>query len=287
MGVAASSTLSSSSSGAAAATTAALLLPYSSSASGQVTAHCFRLEPNDDLVPALQAAARQALHRSKNNSGSAFVLSAVGSLRDVTLRMANNSASSRRTDRKKETAVVDTKDEEGSNDICHWKECFEVVSLVGTFTRDAKHLHMSVSNAKGEAFGGHVIGGTVFTTLEVVIGTIDGVDFQREMDERTGYTELVVRQRKGSDVSPAPSAGVVMASDAQQETITPSLNTNNNNNSVAVGSLSHNLPTPTMKADRTQLPSSSRNKRRSDELGPIASPRKKRRTRDLHDDNQT
>jgi hypothetical protein len=49
----------------------------------------------------------------------------------------------------------------------------------------------SVSNVDGSTIGGYLMSGQVFTTLELVLGTIDGVDFDREHDPRTGYQELV------------------------------------------------------------------------------------------------
>jgi len=81
------------------------------------------------------------------------------------------------------------------NDVKEWKQRLEVVSLVGTFSRDGKHLHMTVSNENGDVFGGHLISGRVFTTLELVIGVIQNVDFTREHDNATGYNELVVNQK--------------------------------------------------------------------------------------------
>jgi uncharacterized protein len=57
----------------------------------------------------------------------------------------------------------------------------------------AKHLHITVSDGRGQAFGGHLVSGVVHTTLELVLGTIEGVAFRRELDPRTGYGELVVR----------------------------------------------------------------------------------------------
>ena len=50
----------------------------------------------------------------------------------------------------------------------------------------------SVSDASGKVWGGHVISGRIFTTLELVLGTIEGVGFRRRVDSRTGYRELVV-----------------------------------------------------------------------------------------------
>lgn len=142
--------------------------------SGILRAHAVRLLPGDDLVPALEAAALQCMEQSQ--SQSCFVLTAVGSLSQVTLRLANAKAKE-------------------DNPIQAWNECFEIVSLVGTFSKSTgKHLHMSVSNAKGETFGGHVMAGIVWTTLELVLGTIEGVAFERRMDESTGYLELEVNQ---------------------------------------------------------------------------------------------
>jgi uncharacterized protein len=53
---------------------------------------------------------------------------------------------------------------------------------------------MSVSDEHGNVFGGHVVSGTIYTTLELVLGVIPQVDFLREMDTSTGYRELIVVQ---------------------------------------------------------------------------------------------
>mmetsp|Transcript_22663 Transcript_22663/g.38532 ORF Transcript_22663/g.38532 Transcript_22663/m.38532 type:complete len:158 (-) Transcript_22663:1120-1593(-) len=145
------------------------------SGSGSVQAHCVRLPPGADLVPTLQECARQVL---KGERGSVFVMSAVGSLSEVTLRMAS----------------ANDDDRASGGHIRRWTECFEIVSLVGTFSLDAKHLHLSISNAQGETIGGHLVAGKIFTTLELVLGTIDGVVFERKHDEATGYRELVVSE---------------------------------------------------------------------------------------------
>jgi predicted DNA-binding protein with PD1-like motif len=145
--------------------------------SGTMNAHAIRLKPGEDLVLALESAAAQAMSRS--NSASAFVLSVVGSLESVTLRMANAC----RTGDTNSTA----------NEIKQWDERLEVISLGGTFSPNGKHLHMSVSDAKGNVFGGHLVSGRIFTTLELVLGTIQNVTFDRETDSSTGYKELVVR----------------------------------------------------------------------------------------------
>jgi predicted DNA-binding protein with PD1-like motif len=87
-------------------------------------AHALRWGPGTDVVPSLLEAV--ATVQASNGSASACVVTAVGSLSQVTLRMANAS----RTDG-------------GSNEIRTWEERLEIVSLVGTFASDGtKHLHM-------------------------------------------------------------------------------------------------------------------------------------------------
>ena len=51
----------------------------------------------------------------------------------------------------------------------------------------------SVSRRDGTVVGGHVMAGRIFTTLELVVGTLPGVHFCRETDDATGFDELVVR----------------------------------------------------------------------------------------------
>ena len=68
--------------------------------------------------------------------------------------------------------------------------------MVGTLNRDA-HLHVCLSDAEGRTVGGHVMGDLeVFTTAEVVVGDAVDLQFTREMDERTGFPELVVQAQK-------------------------------------------------------------------------------------------
>jgi len=83
--------------------------------------------------------------------------------------------------------------------VMHLSGRFEIVSLVGTLNEDA-HLHVSLSDAEGNTVGGHVLGDLeVFTTAEVVIGDAVDLLFTREMDEQTGFPELVVHPRLETD----------------------------------------------------------------------------------------
>ncbi|GAX10086.1 hypothetical protein FisN_2Lh355 [Fistulifera solaris] len=130
--------------------------------SGPMKAHAVRLEPGDDLVSSLQ---RVANDLSQNNC---FVISAVGSLSGVTLRMANATA-------------------QGSGTIRTWNENMEILSMVGTFAQHDKHLHLCLSDATGATVGGHLVSGTVYTTLELVLGTIGGIRFERALDQRNWF----------------------------------------------------------------------------------------------------
>jgi uncharacterized protein len=111
----------------------------------------------------------------------------VGSLQDVTLRLAN---ASRLDD------VGKNQNENIINDIKRYNNLrFEIVSLTGTFSRDdGCHVHIALADSEGKAVGGHFIDGIVFTTCELVLGTANAVEFVRNMDKETGYNELEVRQ---------------------------------------------------------------------------------------------
>ena len=70
-----------------------------------------------------------------------------------------------------------------------FKGYYEITSLTGTInTMNGEyyaHLHMSVGNEKGEAFGGHLNRAVVSATCEMVITVIDG-NVDRVYDEETG-----------------------------------------------------------------------------------------------------
>ena len=120
------------------------------------------------------------------NMRAACMVTCVGSLRKATLRMANASK------------APDGGNASGSgNEVVTRSERFEIVSLVGTFAEDGRcHLHASLSDANGQLWGGHVVGGMeVFTTAEVVLAECSGLAFTREHDAQTGYDELVVHER--------------------------------------------------------------------------------------------
>jgi len=130
-----------------------------------------RLSPGDDLRAAIEAAVRAADCRA------AFVISGIGSLSGAGLRFAG-AAQPRRF----------------SGDI-------EILSLAGSIafdgTHSSSHLHMALSTASGEVFGGHVMPGcTVRTTAEILLALLPEWAFSRTPDAATGYQELVVRARE-------------------------------------------------------------------------------------------
>jgi len=100
------------------------------------------------------------------------VLSAVGSTKSITLRTADASAH--------------------KNPLRTWDKPMEIVSMTGTVSDNGKHLHVSVSDETGSVFGGHLVSGTIHTTLELVLGSIEGVVFHRKHDDETGYKELEI-----------------------------------------------------------------------------------------------
>ena len=98
---------------------------------------------------------------------AAFVASAVGSLKVIALRFADQ----------QDTFVKTAK--------------YEIVALSGLLSSEGVHLHLAAADGKGQTLGGHLQEGSlVYTTLEVVLGLPDGTQYQRRQDSRTGYREL-------------------------------------------------------------------------------------------------
>ncbi|GAB3836579.1 PPC domain-containing DNA-binding protein [Hymenobacter jeollabukensis] len=140
-------------------------------AAPEVTAHAsrmhtltLRLRPGQDLRQQLTALTQQQHLRA------AAVLTCVGSLTQVTLRLANQ-----------EGPTV-------------YRGHFEIVSLVGTLAESGSHLHLSVADSTGRTIGGHLLdGNVVYTTAELVLGVLEDVEFGREADPTFGYRELAVK----------------------------------------------------------------------------------------------
>ena len=128
--------------------------------------HALRLSPGADLKSSLQTYARE------QQLQAGVILTCVGSLTDVHLRLANQ--------------------EEGTRYRGH----YEIVSLVGTLTAEGMHLHLSLADSSGATFGGHLLEGCrVYTTAEIALAELPGYRFTREPDPQTGYRELRVSSR--------------------------------------------------------------------------------------------
>lgn len=141
------------------------------------TFHALRLHPNSDLKLSLQA-----FLTSHPSLRSAFIVTAVGSLNHLAIRLAHDPIN-------KENAV-----------LTRHNECFEITSMVGTLSQQGMHVHLCVADQMGKMLGGHLLEGCkVFTTCELVLGNLGGVVFGREFDKETGCAELVVREASGEE----------------------------------------------------------------------------------------
>jgi len=146
-----------------------------------------RLRPGMDVKREILAFC--ASHELPN----AFIITAVGSVRAVKIRLANHVALLRGSTNA--TLEID-------------EQKFEICSLVGTITANGTscHLHIALADRRGDVVGGHVLDGCiVFTTCEIVLGVASEFSFARELDAETGYDELVIarasetEERDGGD----------------------------------------------------------------------------------------
>lgn len=121
-----------------------------------------RLRRGEDLKVGIERIA----HEESIRAGC--ILSIVGSLTNLHLRLADNSTK-------------------------QWDQNFEIVSGTGTVCPDDVHIHISVADEEGKVLGGHVKKDClVDTTAEIVILVFDDVEYRREFDAKTGYKELVI-----------------------------------------------------------------------------------------------
>lgn len=70
---------------------------------------------------------------------------------------------------------------------------FEILALSGTLTHDHCHLHITVADDQGHAWGGHLLEGNLInTTAELMIHHYPQHRFTRQFDPNTGYSELLI-----------------------------------------------------------------------------------------------
>lgn len=127
----------------------------------------FRLKPGQYLKEEIEKIARN------QEIKAGVLLSIVAGLENVVLRMAGSAPD--------------------NQNVKRWKGPFEIVSGTGTISRDGCHIHISVSDQKGNVLGGHLKDGCVVKyTAEVILGIFDNVVYKRVFDQETGFKELEV-----------------------------------------------------------------------------------------------
>ncbi|MEL7671021.1 PPC domain-containing DNA-binding protein [Methanobacterium sp.] len=120
-----------------------------------------RLKPHEDLKKGIINISKQ------NRVKSGIIICIVGSLNSATLRMADGNYKT-------------------------FMGPFEIVSAEGTISADGVHIHMSISDAEGHVFGGHLSDGCIInTTAEIGILKSDKT-LIRVFDPKTGYKELII-----------------------------------------------------------------------------------------------
>jgi uncharacterized protein len=126
--------------------------------------HVFRLLPHEDLRSGIENWCNE------HDLLGAAMVTCVGSLRIASLRMA------------------------GGTEVITREGPFEIVSLVGTWTRMGGHFHISLADNQGILWGGHLYyGSKVYTTAEIVLIDIGKHNPTRTLDTTTGYPELDVQ----------------------------------------------------------------------------------------------
>lgn len=125
--------------------------------------YIFRLHRGDDLKQSILEFCRM------NNINSGIIACAVGCCSKVKFRLAGA-----------ESFYEDERD-------------YEIVSIMGTISKDGVHIHISFADNTGKVVGGHLTEGCIInTTCEVSIIKSDKYKLSREYDEETCYKELVI-----------------------------------------------------------------------------------------------
>ncbi len=129
--------------------------------------YIMRLKPGQEVKTEVQKLAKE------KHLQAASIVSAMGSLTDVAIRLANKEPTSK------------------------YQGHFEVVSLSGYLAENEFHVHMAVSDDEGKTIGGHMMDGNiVYTTLVLVIEGHLRYQYRREYDPASKYNELVPGEKK-------------------------------------------------------------------------------------------
>lgn len=135
------------------------------SSSGIAKFHCIRLHRGEDLLESIEKLCID------KNIASGFVASAVGCISEGRIRDASGIT------------------------IREISEDCEIVSLMGTVSRNRCHLHISLSKEDMSTIGGHLCKGCIInTTCELIIAEIPDIKIDVEDDPETGYDELIFKK---------------------------------------------------------------------------------------------
>lgn len=127
-----------------------------------------RLKPGTDLIKGIQSACeRYDIHNG-------VIISGIGSLGRVRFCDVE--------------ALPEKKCGYGYGRTLELNETIELTGASGVICSDADnsinlHIHLSMSDKNGKAYGGHLVEGTtVLMTADIVIGEIEGIAMRREYD---------------------------------------------------------------------------------------------------------
>lgn len=127
--------------------------------------HIMKLMPGEDLIIALDK------YCKKFEIEAAFIGTVVGSLQKVVFRKGHNQS------------------------VQELKGPFEIVSCVGTLSKNGMHIHLSVSDDNFQVYGGHVVSGClVQSTAEIVIVAMENHQLSRMKGEMTDFKELRIQE---------------------------------------------------------------------------------------------
>ncbi len=142
------------------------------SASGKIgRIVAFRLRPGTDVMEGITAMCE------KENIKNGVILSMIGSLNGAKVFNPEPLATS--------------KIGFGYGDPIKFGGAIELVTGAGMICHSEKdevllHVHVSLSDRHGNAYGGHLIpGNIVLLTVDVMIGVIEGIDMVRKYDDET------------------------------------------------------------------------------------------------------
>lgn len=145
---------------------------------GKVVA--IRLKPGADVLHGLEEACK------RHGISDGVILSAIGSLDGA---------------RYCDIVELPTKAGCGYGETLHLSGLIELIGATGIICHDSEgtvnlHIHMSLADRYGNAYGGHLVEGTkVKMTVDVVLAQIEGVEMGRQFDEELEVPLFAPRQR--------------------------------------------------------------------------------------------